>query len=186
MVSVPTVVILTGAGPTETTVSNVRFRTDDANASDLVNPCKIKATLTRSFWKNVAAKFDGTFTQITNVRFHTDGAIGWTLGTLGLVKRGNRDAGDHGVPTGNYAQATGTVNDTGNDLEVSHAYFSGQTISSANVESDTVGSPAVIDSSAITVTGTRANHVVLQAEIDTDAVQGVQATETFTFLFDEI
>ena len=41
--------ILTGSGPTFTTVTSIRLRTDDANTADLTNPCIIGASLTYSY-----------------------------------------------------------------------------------------------------------------------------------------
>ena len=185
MVATYDVVALNGSGPTETVVTAVRLRSDDQNTADLNFPCLIDSVLRRSYWKNLALKFAGTFSEISNIRIHSDGAIGWTLGTLGKLKLGNRDTGDIGVPTANYAQASGTPGVTGNDLEVSHAYFSGQTTKSVDIASVTSGSPKTVDSTKYTVAG-RSNHIVIQAEIDTDATQGVQTAETLTFLVDEI
>jgi hypothetical protein len=180
------IVRVTGSGPTLTVVSNVRLRTDDANTADLTNPCKIKAVKTRSFYAHIGIRPQGTFAQVSNIRHHSDGAIGWTMGTTGKLKRGNRDTGDHGVPLGSYDQATGSVNDTGDDLETAHAYYASQTVKSADIENDTSVSPALIDSTPITVANTLSKMIVIQVELDTNAVQGVQATETMTFLVDEI
>lgn len=174
-----------GASPTWSTVTSVRLRTDDANTADLTNPCLIDSVLRRSYWASICLLLGGTFSQISNIRHYSDGTIGWTLGTLGKLKRGNRDSGDHGVPDASYVQASGTPSVTGNDLDSSHTYYSGQTLKSVNITGDTSGSPATIDSTAYT-SGGRTKHIVLQAEIDTDATQGVQTAETMTFVVDEI
>jgi len=186
MVASYAIIRLTGAGPTQTSVSNVRLRTDDANTADLTNPAKIKGVKTRTFWASLALQPNGTFTQVQNIRIYCDGAIGWTMGTTGKLKIGNRDSGDIGVPTGSYVQATGTVNSSGDDFETAHSYFSSQVLKSKNIESYTSSAPGLVDSTAITVAGTLSKHAVLQGEIDTDAVQGVQATETISMLADEI
>lgn len=174
-----------GVGPTWSTVTSVRLRTDDTNTADLTNPCLIDSVLRRSYWASICLLLGGTFSQVSNIRHYCDGTIGWTLGTSGKLKRGNRDSGDHGVPDGSYVQATGTPGVTGNDLESSHIYYSGQTTKSVNITTDTSGSPATIDSTAY-VAGGRTKHIVLQAEIDTNATQGVQTAETMTFIVDEI
>jgi len=176
----------TGAGPTWATVSNVRFRADDANTSDLTNPCIIDTVLRHSFWANVCIVPSGTFTQVSNIRHYSDGAIGWTFGTNGGLFRGNRDSGDKGVPDGSYQQATGTAGTDGDPIETTHTYYSGQTTKTTNIQSDTTGSPALIDSSLITVASTRSKHIVMQVRVDTDGTSGVQATETLTWRVDEI
>lgn len=182
------VIFLNGAAPTptQTAISSIRFRTDDNNTADLTNPCKIKNVLTRSFWKGVALQPNSTFTQVSNFRHYCDGAIGWTLGTLGKLKRGNRDSGDNGCPLGSYVQATGVVNSSGDNMDTNHTYYSSQTVKSVNIQGDTSSSPALIDSTPITVAGTLCKHIVMQVEVDIDAVQGVQGTETLSWLVDEI
>lgn len=185
MVATYDVVLLNGAVLTETVITNGRFRTDDANTADLTNPCLIDSVKRRSYWKAFALKFGGTFSQISNIRIYSNGDINWTLGATGKLKLGNRDTGDIGVPDGSYVQATGTPGVTGNDFESSHAYFSGQTTKSVNMNSITSAGPKVVDSSNYTVAG-RSKHAVLQLEVDTDATQGLMATKTLTFLVDEI
>lgn len=185
MVATYSISRLTGAGPTVTTVTNVRLRTDDTNTADLTNPCLIDSVLRRSYWASVALSWTGTYSQISNIRHYSDGAIGWTMGTNGKLIRGNRDSGDIGVPTASYQQATGTGGVTGDDLVVSHAYYSGQVTKSVTLQTDTSASPATIDSSAYTTDG-KSKHIVLQVYVDTDATNGLQTAETLTWIVDEI
>lgn len=185
MVATYTISRLTGSGPTVTTVTNVRLRTDDANTADLTNPCLIDTVLRRSYWASVALSFTGTYSQISNIRHYSDGTIGWTYGTNGKLIRGNRDTGDIGCPTASYQQATGTGGVTGDDLVASHSYYSGQTTKSVTLQTDTSGSPALIDSTAY-VADNKSKHIVLQVYVDTDATNGVQSAETMTFICDEI
>jgi len=141
-----------------------------------------------SYWKAICLDLSGTFTKINNIRHYTDGSIGWTLGTNGEVRRGNRDSGDHGCPDGSYQQASGTEGETGYPIEDStngHAYYKDQTTPTVNVENDTEASPATIDSTDHTSAG-KTKHIVLQVKVDTDATQGAQAAETFTWKYDEI
>lgn len=186
MVATYAVERLTGAGPTVTVVTNVRLRTDDANTADLTNPVVFSASSSgRSYWAHVRLAFSGTFSQVSNIRHYSDGAIGWTFGATGKLYRGNRDSGDDGCPTASYQQASGTPGVIGNNLDTSHAYYSGQSTPSVNVNSDTSGSPMTVDSNAYTVAGSTYG-VVLQVFVATDATQGLQTAETLTFMVDEI
>lgn len=143
-----------------------------------------------SYWAHVYLKITSApSVKINNVRFYSDGAIGWNYGTSGELRRGNRDAGDVGCPMdASYDVATGTEGTTGHTIEDAvngHTYFNGQSTKTADVESDTSGSPATVDSSDHTTTG-KCKAVVLQVKVDTDATQGEQSDETLTFKYDEI
>lgn len=175
----------TATTPNWTTITVCRLKTANDNAQDNNDPIPIDTVLRRSYWASIRLNITGTFTEVSNIRHHSDGAIGWTYGTAGKLKRGNRDTGDKGVPNASYEQATGTQGTTGNDLEASHTYYSGQTVKSTNINSDTSGSPALIDSTAYS-SPSPTKHVVLQVEVDTDATQGEQTDETLTWLVDEI
>jgi hypothetical protein len=186
-----------GAGPTETNVDglgppNVRLKTADDTTIDTVNPVPIPvAGFNYSYWKHVAINWGTSPTSLTNIRHHSDGAIGWTFGTGGLLNRGNRDTGDKGCPKANYQQATGAGHTQGTtgapieDVTNGHAYFNAQTVKVASVQGDTSGAPALIDSTDYT-TAEDSHAVVLQVKVDTDATQGDQANETLTWLYDEI
>lgn len=180
----------TDGSPTKTTASTFRFRTDDSPATiDNTNPLIVPSSgLNYSFWTHIALAISGTFTEVSNIRFYSDGSNAWTLGTSGAVNRGNRDSGDHGCAEADYDVATGTTGTTGDALDDGtngHGFYNGQTTPTASVFSDTSGSPATIDSSTYTTT-TSTKAVVLQVVVDTDATQGTQSSETFTFLYDEI
>jgi len=143
-----------------------------------------------SFWVHIYLKIaGGTFTKINNVQFYTDGTIGWSLGTNGEIRRGNRDSGDKGCPMdASYEKATGTDGDTGDTIEDAtngHGYYKGQTTKTTNIQSDVVGTPATIDSTDHTATG-KCKAVVLQGKVASDATRGTKADETLTFKFNEI
>ncbi len=165
---------------------NFRFKTDDTGSTlDSNNPIPIPASsFNYSFWAHIGMNLGGTFTQVSNIRHYCDGSIGWTFGTGGELRRGNRDSGDKGCPTASYDKASGTTGTTGDDL-ATHTYFSGQTTKTANINSDTSGSPATIDTSTYTTAG-RTKAIVLQVKVASDATQGSQTSETLTWLYDEI
>ena len=190
-----------GVPGTETNVDalgppNVRFHTSDApDAIDTTNPIPIPTSgQNNSFWVHVAVQFGGTFTQLSNFRHYSDGAIGWTFGTIPTtprvpqLARGKRDTGDNGCPKANYAVATGTVGTTGDDMAgdtLGHSFYRLQATETVNINSDTSGAPATIDTTTYTVAGdTKA--IVMQVNVGTDATQGDQGNETLTWLYDEI
>jgi len=173
--------------PNKTDASTIRFRTDDSPTTiDTTNPLVIPDSGENySFWVHLAINWSGTYDEISNIRFHTDGSIGYSLGTGGQLRRGNQDSGDNGVDESNYEVASGTVGTTGDSIESTYSFYSGQTTPVVNAENDTSGSPATIDSTTYTTDGS-SKAVVLQPSVDTDASSGVQSDETLTILYDEI
>ncbi len=163
---------------------NVRFKDADSNTVDTSDPVVIEGSAKYCFWKHIALQFTGTYTQVDNIRHYTDGTIGWTLGTTGEARRGNRDAGDHGVVDTAYEVADGLY-----DIGVAvngHSFYNGQTTKTVDLATDTSGAPALIDSAAYTAPPDDTKAVVMQVLVDTDATAGDQADETFTWLYDEI
>jgi len=191
MVATVNVQRITGASgsKTYTTVTAVRLRTDDANTADTSNPIPIPSSgYNYSYWASICLDLSGTFTQISNIRHYSDGSIGWTFGTGGELRRGNRDSGDVGCPDASYQQASGTAGTTGYAIEDStngHAYYKTQTTPTKNIANDTSGSPATVDSSTYTAAG-KTKHIVLQVKVASDATQGTQSAETLTWVYDEI
>lgn len=167
-----------GAGPTWSTVTNVRLRTDDVNTQDLTNPVPIAGALKRSYWANIRLEFSGTFSQIDNIRHFSDGAIGWTMGTSGALFSSSTPAG---ITDANYVQASGTPGDTGAELVATHTNVSAKT----NINSHTSAAPLTVDAGPYT-TADNSNHVALQVDVDTDATLGLQTAETLTWRVDEI
>lgn len=172
--------------------ASTRLQTKDQFApADTTYPIPIPTSgFKYSFWAHIYLKITGgTFTKINNIRFYSDGAIGWNFGTDGELRRGNRDTGDQGAPMDTeYDVATGTDGDTGDAIEDGtngHDYYNTQTTKTANVQNDTEASPATIDSTDHTTTG-KCKAVVLQVKVDTDATQGEQTDETLSFKYDEI
>lgn len=157
-------VVGSGAG-TATTITNLRHNTDDTINPGTTNPLvKPAAGSNYGFWKTVYLNADtapsGT---INNVRFFTDGTIGWT----GVVLKAGTTAG--------YAQATGTAGTAGD--------VSG--VATVDASTYTSGSPLSVGGSITAATGVISNNVVLQAVVSTAAVAGTLAAETTTFRYDE-
>ena len=199
---VATVIVEQATGGSDGTPANedeitgsTRLQTADQFApTDTTYPIPIPtAGFNYSYWIHVYLNITGgTFTQINDVRFYSDGSIDWDFGSGGELRRGNRDSGDQGAPMDTeYDVATGTQGTSGDEIEHAtngHDYYNGQTTKTANVESDTEGSPATIDSTDHTGTG-KCKAVVLQVKLDTagnGAVQGEQTDETLTFKYAEI
>jgi len=172
--------------------TSTRLQTKDQFApADTSYPIPIPTSgFKYSYWIHVYLKITvAPSVKINNIRFYSDGAIGWNYGTGGELRRGNRDSGDHGCPMDTeYDVATGTEGTTGHSIEDGsngHGYYNSQATPTANVANDTESSPAVIDSTDHTEPG-KTKAVVLQVKVASDAVQGEQADETLTFLYDEI
>ena len=85
----------------------------------------LQVSAVNSFWKQIYLKVTGgTFTQIDNVKFYTDGGgfgtgISTFVGDQLPTKNSGSDAG--------YVVATGTVGTSGNAMVASHAGVSAQT-----------------------------------------------------------
>jgi len=171
--------------------ATLRFHTaDQYNPTDTTKPIPIPTSGYKySYWVHICLDLSGTFTKINNVRHYSDGAIGWTLGTGGELRRGNRDSGDKGAPMPTeYDVATGTEGDTGDAIEHAtngHGYYNGQTTPTANVANDTSASPATIDSTDHT-TAEKTKAIVMQVRVASNATQGSQPAETLTWRYDEI
>lgn len=188
---------MTGAGPTYTSITNrVRLFSDDVatnqSTPQTTNPVIIPASsYNYSYWKAVCLDLAGSGFIINNVRHYSNGDVTstWHMGTGGKLQRGNRDSGDIGCPDGSYQQADGVAGTTGYAIDdatdsYGHAYYKSQTIPTADVNSDVVGSPATVDSTTHTIAG-KTKHIVLQAKIASDATQGTQTAVTLTWKYDE-
>ena len=186
------VVELTGAGPTYTQISGAgvstaaRYCTQDTVSPGLNNPIPIPtAGYNYSYWKTHGLELGGTFTQIDNIKWYTDGTLFTGLGTGGMVVVGLRDSGDNGMPSGSYMQAIGTQGTTGSSMATYHTYYNGQSPATGNAASYTDGSELTVDTDSHTSVG-YSKMVVTQVKVDTDATSGTKDDETYTFEYDEI
>jgi len=187
----------TKAAMTFTSLTSARYCTTDSAAPGTGNPIPIPVTgYNYSYWKHHGLYMHGAFTQIDNIRWYTDGTIGWNIGTSGGLYVGLCSGTDKGIWTSNaiapiteYVQASGTVGTTGTSLTASggHAKVTQIAGSGWNLASVyTVGSPLQVDSTAHTTSGDISKLVLTQVACDTDATQGTQPAETITFRYDEV
>jgi hypothetical protein len=182
-----------GSPGNENTVSvSTRLQTKDQYApSDTSYPIPIpESGFNYSYWIHIYLKITvAPSVKINNIRFYSDGSIGWNFGTGGELRRGKRDSGDQGCTMDTeYDVATGTEGTTGHPIEDGtngHDYYNAQTTKTVNVNNDTEASPATVDSGDHSSVG-KCKAVVLQVKVAADGVQGEQSDETLTFKYDEI
>lgn len=155
-----------GAGPTATTITNLRFNTDDSVNPGTTNPMvRPSAGINRSYWKTVYLNADTTPSGIiNNVKIYCDGAIGWTGCTLYIGS------------TGTYTEATGTPGTTGNNSTVATALITNYVSATPKSLTGTISNPS---------TGKISDYVVMQVDIADTAVAGTLAQETITIQYDE-
>lgn len=180
----------TVAARTNTNLTSARYSLADSPTPGIGNPLVIPTTgVNYSFWKHHCLNLWPTFTQIDNIRWYTDGAIGWNVGTAsGFLYVGVRASGDIGCPVSGYVNASGSTT-TGVWLLSGHSYYHQVTaeISGGLINAATyvVGSPATVDSTAYQ-TSCFTKALVTQIAVATTATQGTQTAEEVTFRYDEI
>jgi hypothetical protein len=158
---------VTGSGPTLTSITNLRFNTDDTANPGTANPLvKPAAGTNYSYEKTVYLNADTSPSgTINNVKLYSDGSIGWTGCTLFVGS------------SGSYVQATGTPGTTGTQ---------DTTIATANIQNYTSGSPKSLTGSITNPsTGRISDYVKMQTAVSTSAVAGTLPSETLTFQYDE-
>lgn len=157
----------TGAGPSNTSITNLRFNTDDTANPGTTNPLvKPSAGTNRSYWKTVYLNADTTPTgTINNVKLYYDNSAAWTGCTIFV--------GASSV----YTQATGTPGTTGDDSSLATTDISRYSAAAyAKSISGSISNPS---------TGKISDYVVFQVDVSTSAVAGTLATKTITFQYDE-
>jgi hypothetical protein len=181
-----------GATPDWTTVTAARFCTSDVAVPGSNYSIPIPNTGYRySFWKTFCLLMSDIGTSINNIRFYSDGAIGWAFGTGGGLFVGTKNSGDSGLAIASYAQSTGTEGLTGNAMGASsggHPVYKGAGYAVTDVETYTILAPLLVDSAYYTEYG-QSKCVVLQVKVDTPANganQGVQTDEVLSWRYDEI
>ena len=173
--------------PTDTTAlgpPNIRFKTADDSTIDANNPIPIPASGTkRSFWKHIFLEVTaGTFTQIDNVKFFTDGT---GFGTGITVFVADETPTKNSASTAGYDQATGSVGDDGDEL-TTHTNVTAKT----DAFTFTSGTPKTVSISEagaiINAIGESTNYVIAQMDVASTAGPGDLPNETWTFQYDEI
>lgn len=182
----------TGVTPDKDTVTTPRLSTSDEHAPGTANPIPIADSgLSYSYWMSLHLTITNMqdATLLNNHQFYSDeGTDAWTLGTGGGVKIGVRDAGNNGVPVGDYDQATGVEGVSGDymgDGTDGHAYYKAQTPPCAEISDYTSVAMLEIDTGDHSI-AEAFKGVVVQCLVDDDATRGAQAASTLTFQYDEV
>lgn len=152
-----------GGTYTDKTSGTIRFKNADNATVDSNNPMVISTGVTDySFekWLRLRIGATGPSSQITNLKFYTDGANGLGTGVTMYAKAVTTFA----TP----AEATGTAGYT-------------------NAFSYTSGSPLSLGAGPYSATNTEmGDHCVMMMTVIDTATPGVTPSETLTFSYDEI
>lgn len=158
---------------------NIRFKGADNATIDTNNAMVIPDAGTNySFWKQLYMYCSvAPDTQINNVKLYTDGG---GFGTGITVKVGDENPTKTNASDAGYEVASAT------EMVAAHAGLTGST----DIFSYTSGSPKTISiteaGNIIDAIGETCDYVIVQAEIGTTATSGTKASETYTFVYDEI
>lgn len=148
----------------------VRYQAADRQNVDTTYPLAIPSsgqTYSYEKWLTVSIT-GGTFTEVSNVRYYTDGSNGFVTG----VKLWGATDSSYSTPV-----APSTSNDPPQH----------DAVGMTNVFTYTSGSPLTIGSGTYTTTGICGNYLVSVMEVETTAsASGSTNSETFTFAYDEI
>lgn len=151
-----------GAGEVATPKRNVTVRFKAADNALVDNNAALVVPSSGSifsFQKILRMNLSGTYTQISNLTFYTDGVNGYGTGVLAWAKAG----GAYVTPI----------------LEVSNTSYT-------NAFTFTQASPLVLGSGPYTVDGDVGSYLIAVLEIASTAVQGALTGEVWTFGWDEI
>lgn len=164
-----------GQTPTDKTSGTIRFKMADDATVDLVNPMVVPGSGTAySYQKWLRLHISaGTFTQVSNLRFYTDGASGYGAG----VKLWAKTIGSFATPA-----VPSTSNDppqlSAADMIDAFTFTSGSPYDMDDLNAgpfDSTGLPKDIG-----------NYLVLVGEVEPGTAQGLKTAETLTFAWDEI
>jgi len=145
--------------PTDKTSGTIRFKNADNATVDSNDRMVIPATgQDYSYEKWLQLNVTGTFTDLTNLKFYTDGANGFGTG----VKLWAKTEATFTTP----AEATATAGYTD-----AFTYTSGSALS--------------LGSGPYTATGDIGNYLVMMLEVESTASPGTLSAETLTFSYDE-
>lgn len=189
--SPPVFSTLVGVGTTITS----RFCTADTVSPGLNFPLPIPAgagqgygggDFNYSYWKSWCLKFEGNFTQVSNIRLYANSTFGWTWGSEGGIFIGGKVTGDQGCPIASYAVATGVQGQSGHPLS-QHSFYSVSGSTIRNLEDYiSESNPLTIDSSAYTISPSTCKLAVVQVKVHYTGTRGAQPPRTITWMWDEI
>jgi len=159
---------------TWTTIENARFCTADTYNPGTNYKIPIPASgINYSFWKSHCLAISGVYTEISNVRWYTDGT-GFGTGVEVYVC-------PSGLTEDQYSQATGIEGKTGDEMVANHPHV----LAASGAFNYTSTNPLLVDAGPISGTAIT-NHIVLQMAVNSNASPGQLSAETFTFVYDEV
>jgi len=164
----------------------LRFKTADNATIDNADPIPIPATgNVNSFWKSIYLKCTGgSFTQIDNVKFYTDGS---NFGTGIVTYVGDQLPTHNSGATTGYVLASGTVGTDGAEMVASYTGVSAKTNAFSFTSAGTTKTITISEAGGlIDASGESTNYLVTQMNVASTAGPGNLANETWTYQYDEI
>jgi len=169
-----------GSGPTASTITHLKHRTDDDYVNDSTHPIPIPsgANHTYGFWKTIALYDDtGNNTDIfSDIRIYGDADPSWTGATLYI--------GDETTDT--YDQATGTIDETGDEMVANHDQVSARTSFFATYNSGnmkTVGLTGGVETLKPAAPARISKYVFMQVDVTSAAPAGSLANGTIKWRY---
>lgn len=161
----------------DVTQINNRHRTDDVVAASGVGnavPVPPDGEMRYSFWQSLRFRVDGgTFTSVNNVLAWPDGTDDFPSGAVTVAARAS-----------DYAQATGTVGETGLELTTSnHPYLIEEPVDIFTYSS---GAPIELEGTTAAAPVDIGYFLVTQVQVDPLASTVISATEELAFSWDEV
>ena len=169
-----------GSGPSSATITHLKHRTDDDYTNDTTHPIpKPSAGSNYGYWKHIAL-YDaaGNNTDIfSDIKIYgTDPS--WTSVTLYV--------GDETFDVASYDQATGTINETGDELVTAHAAVTAKTNFWSTYNSGNMKTVGVIGGAENVKPASPqliSKIVTFQAAVGTGASAGSLANGTITWRY---
>ena len=135
-----------------------------------------------SYWKHHMLYISGTYTNVSNIRWYTDGDLfGWgDYAASGFVSYAK--SGSNGVPSGLYVQAFGAQGTSGAVLNSTNY---GAWLTTGMASGVTSSNPFTVDTRTITGNGKYSYMLVSQVHVGSNSASG-NPQETFTWMWDEV
>ena len=175
-----------GTNTNLTTLTKLRFKTEDGFAIDSANPIPRPAAAgeNHSFWRNVYLQcIVAPTTGLNNVKWFTDGSnnygvdVDLSIGDETPEKSSGSNAG--------YILATGVIGTSGDELVANNSEISGK-LDAFTFTSVATKSVSITDGGGTIISvGQTTDYIVLQMDVTDNAIPGATGTETLTFQYDE-